>query len=108
MLRQLERLRLEYSPGAATAKLRLLGKLGSTKLPTASAVRRLHEILCWMRAWPDDARVLDAVSLALAKFATRTDLRRPRAELDDSGIAGTAIHYHFFWPTARWLAARWP
>ena len=108
MLRQLERLRLEYSPGAATAKLRLLGKLGSTKLPTASAVRRLHEILCWMRAWPDDARVLDAVSLALAKFATRTDLRRHRAELDDSGIAGTAIHYHFFWPTARWLAARWP
>jgi hypothetical protein len=61
-----------------------------------------------MRAWPDDARVLDAVTVALADFAARTDLRRHREQLADSGIAGTAIHYHFFWPMARWLAARWP
>jgi hypothetical protein len=108
MLGQLERLRLEFSPGAATEKLRLLDKLGSTTLPTASAVRRLHEILCWMRAWPDDARVLDAVTAALADFPARRDLRRHREELADSGIAGTAIHYHFFWPMARWLSARWP
>jgi hypothetical protein len=108
MLRQLERLRLEYSPAAAAQKLRLVRSLGSTKLQPASAIRRLHEILCWMRAYPDDARVLDAVSLALAGFAARADLRRHREQLADSGIAGTAIHYHFFWPMARWLSARWP
>jgi hypothetical protein len=108
ILRRLERLRLDYSPGTAAEKLRLVGRLGSTKLQSASAIRRLHEMLCWMRAYPDDARVLDAVSLALADFSARTDLRRHREQLADSGIAGTAIHYHFFWPMARWLAARWP
>lgn len=61
-----------------------------------------------MRAYPDDARVLDAVNLVLSNFAARKDLRRYRTQLADSGIAGTAIHYHFFWPMARWLSARWP
>jgi hypothetical protein len=35
-------------------------------------------------------------------------LRRQREALADSGIAGTAIRYRFFWPTARWFARRWP
>ena len=87
---------------------RLVGRLGSAKLQSASAVRRLHEMLCWIRAYPDDARVLDVVNLALRDFAARKDLQRYRNQLADSGIAGTAIHYHFFWPMARWLSARWP
>jgi hypothetical protein len=31
-----------------------------------------------------------------------------RDALAGSGIAGTTIRYRFFWPTARWLAHRWP
>jgi hypothetical protein len=41
-------------------------------------------------------------------FDRRPDLRRHRRALADSGIAGTAIHYRFFWSTALWLATRWP
>lgn len=107
-LRQLEKLRLEFSPVAADDKYRLIRTLGSAQLPSATAVRRLHEILCWIRAYPDDARVLDAASLALRDFAARKDLRRYREQLRDSGMAGTALHYHFFWPMARWLSACWP
>jgi hypothetical protein len=44
----------------------------------------------------------------LGRFHRRADLRAHRAELTDSGIAGTAIHYRFFAPTARWLTRRWP
>ena len=44
----------------------------------------------------------------LARFARRADLRRFRDALADSGIAGTAIRYRFFWSTLRWLAQRWP
>ena len=36
------------------------------------------------------------------------DLRAHRAALADSGIAGTATWYPFFYPTARWIAERWP
>jgi hypothetical protein len=107
-LTRLEKLRLVFTPAAATDKHRLLCLLVKTQLPSASAVRRLHEILCWIRAWPDDERVLIAADSGLRTFAARKDLHRFRRQLADSGIAGTAIHYHFFWPMARWLSSRWP
>src|SRR5262245_39695547 len=44
----------------------------------------------------------------LLAFRRRPDLRRHRAALAGSGIAGTDTPYRFFWPTARWLSVRWP
>jgi hypothetical protein len=107
-LARLEKLRLACAPAAAAEKLLLLRILAKTRLGSTASVLRLHEILCWMRAYPDDRKVLAAVAAALEGFAARRDLRRFRAQLDDSGIAGTTIRYAFFWPMARWLAARWP
>jgi hypothetical protein len=107
-LRALERCKDRYGPGSAAQKLRLLARLGRADLRSVRAVRRLHELLCFLRAYPDDARVLAQVERMLARFAARADLRRARAALADSGIAGTAIRYRFFWSTLRWLAQRWP
>jgi len=75
---------------------------------SAEAVLQLHERLCYQRANPEDGVVLAEVESLLAGFAARTDLRRHRQRLADTGIVGTDIHYPFFWPTARWLAAHWP
>jgi hypothetical protein len=61
-----------------------------------------------MRAYPDDARTLACVRGMLKGFARRADLRAHREALENSGIAGTAIRYPFFWPSARWLAREWP
>ncbi|MFQ5961107.1 MAG: hypothetical protein ACE5MG_06900, partial [Candidatus Methylomirabilales bacterium] len=69
---------------------------------------RLHEILCFLRAYPDDRDIHAQVERMLAGFADRADLRSHRAALVDTGIAGTPIRYPFFWFTARWLARRWP
>jgi hypothetical protein len=44
----------------------------------------------------------------LARFAGRADLGRQCEALTDSGVAGTAIRYRFFWSTLCWLARRWP
>ena len=44
----------------------------------------------------------------LSGFHKRRDLARDAGQLADTGIAGTPIHYRFFWPTARWLAATYP
>ena len=75
---------------------------------TAAEVVSLHERLCATRAEPEDAVVLQEVETLLAGFACRQDLRKHRERLADTGIAGTTIHYQFFWPTARWLVAHWP
>ncbi|MGH8673872.1 MAG: hypothetical protein ACREVG_06140, partial [Burkholderiales bacterium] len=77
-------------------------------LRTAAEVERLHEMLCFMRAYPDDARTLASVNRMLKRFAQRADLRKHRDALENSGIAGCAIRFPFFWPTARWLARNWP
>jgi hypothetical protein len=61
-----------------------------------------------MRAYPGDPVVLAAVEHILERFAERADLLRHREALADSGIAGTTIRFRFFWPSALWLAGRWP
>ncbi len=108
MLARLERCKDQYGSGHAEAKLALLRPLARAELRSAAAVRRLHEALCFLRAYPDDARVLAQVERMLAGYAARADLQRHRAALTDSGIAGTAIRYCFFWSTLSWLARRWP
>jgi hypothetical protein len=60
-----------------------------------------------LRGYPDDATVLGQVERMLGAFDRRGDLRRHRRALADSGIAGTAITFRFFAPTAAWLAGRW-
>jgi len=104
----LERLKATYGGGASGGKLELLRRLDRASLRSASQVLRLHEVLCFLRAYPDDRRVLAQVARMLERFDRRPDLLRHRRRLADTGIAGTAIHYRFFWSTALWLATRWP
>ncbi len=107
-LRRLEALKLSYGAGVAGAKLELLGELERAVLANASQVVRLHEMLCFLRAYPDDLEVLGVVERMLGAFGRRRDLRRHRLELDSTGIAGTTISYSFYWFTALWLARQWP
>jgi hypothetical protein len=107
-LSALERSKDRYGAGCAEAKLTLLRRIARTELRSARAVLRLHDVLCFLRAYPDDAGVLAEVERMLARFSGRTDLRRAREALADSGIAGTPIRYRFFWSTVRWLVRRWP
>jgi hypothetical protein len=108
LLERLENLKDSYGNDAGARKLELLRKLERRRLASAADVETLHEILCFLRAYPDDADVLACVERMLSSFASRTDLRRHRRELEDTGIAGTEINYRFFWTTAGWLARRWP
>ncbi|GAB4469461.1 MAG: hypothetical protein OHK0044_11500 [Burkholderiaceae bacterium] len=107
-LAALERARDVYSPGSGVRKLQLPQRLARTTLHSARQVERLHELLCFLRAYPDAARVPAEVEGALARFDRRADLRAHRAALAHTGIAGTDTGYPFFHPTAAWLARRWP
>ena len=107
LLDHLERLRLEFGGGVAARKCALLDALRRLELRTAKQVLRLHDSLCFMRAYPDGPEVLKRVERMLADFPRRRDLARHRRSLADSGIAGTSIEFRFFWPQARWLAERW-
>jgi hypothetical protein len=107
-LQTLEQVKATYGENAARIKLETLKLLSGSSLSRADEVSRLHEALCFLRAYPDTKDVLAEVERMLAGFAGRKDLKRNRRELTNSGIAGTSIHYAFFWVTACWLARRWP
>ena len=108
LLKDLEALKLTYGGDAAAQKVALLRALDRASFARASALLRFHEVLCFLRAYPDGPKVLAEAERILAEFEKRRDLRRLRGELADTGVAGTTINYSFYWPTARWLAHRWP
>ena len=99
---------MRFGADAAARKRSLLARLAHTRLRSAHAVRRLHEALCFMHAYPDDAALLTRVRAMLAAFAQRADLRVHRGALAGSGIAGTVVRFRFFAGQAQWLAQRWP
>jgi hypothetical protein len=108
LVRRIDDEKFAYGGDAGSRKLALLRALERRQLRGARAVKSLHEFLCYLRAYPDNAAVLARTERLLAAFSRRADLRRHRAALADTGIAGTPMHYVFFWFTAQWLARRWP
>lgn len=91
-------------------KLRRLERLSAIQIREPVALLRLHECLCFLQAYPDDAEVLarvdDALDAVPARVARLSAAARER--LRASGIAGTELHYPFGYPMARWLATRFP
>jgi hypothetical protein len=107
-LASLARIARQYEPGLGARKLSLLERLSHAKLASARQVLRLHELLCFLDAYPDDRRIRIRVRRMLHDFSRRADLRRHRGSLAGTGIAGTDTPYRFFFPTAYWITQHWP
>ena len=107
LLLALERLRLDFGEGSLSRKRSLLGALERRPLSTADEVSRLHDSLCFLRAWPDGPALRVQADRMLQGFSSRRDLRKHRGRLAGSGIAGTEMRFRFFGATASWLAGRW-
>jgi hypothetical protein len=109
-LRELARLLSDYDDGAGADKRRLLDELRALRLGTAKQVLALQRIVCFLRAFPDDAAVHRAARRLAAGFAARV-ARLPKAErerLDDSGAAGSSTRHVYVASAARWMARRCP
>ena len=105
-LERLESLRETFGAPAAREKLELLAELEHNSLGRAADVERLHEALCFSRAWPDNPKLLTTVNRMLKNFSARADLNRFARALENTGIAGTDIRFPFYRATAKWLAER--
>ena len=58
---KLRELKLRFGPEPALRKRELLRRLEGARLEDADAVLTLHDLLCFWRAYPDDARVLERI-----------------------------------------------
>jgi hypothetical protein len=88
----------------------LLESIAASTVKTATDIKRLHDCLCFIRAFPDNRKLHDRASSALQNFdAVVSQLsKRQRAILDDSGIAGTDLYYAFSYEVASWMARHFP
>ena len=105
-LADLAAIRSTYGAPGARIRLDLLRVLEHADLRAAPQIIQLHELLCFLHAYPDDGAVFEQVSRMLKGFSQRPDVQRHRRRLENTGIAGTDTVYPFGFSTAKWLAAR--
>jgi len=99
-----------YSSEDQKQKRALLEALEGCVIRHPGTLLRLHETLCFLQAYPDDAQILVLVDGALETFPARVERlgRRAQRRLHDSGVANTTLDYPFAFPMARWLARHFP
>lgn len=94
---------------------RLLTRLEKRRFADADSLIRFHEILLFMRAYPQGARILRRVEKILSSFHRRVSLLEelgaetsPLEYAEVSGISGTFVEDTFSYQIARWLSRRYP
>jgi len=108
LIQSLHDVRNEFTADSAVEKRALLADVDPHAVHSAVLLRRLHDVLCFLRAFPDDAEVLDRAEAMLHAFAGRVARLSPaqRESLHNTGIAGTVACHEFSFVLAEWLARR--
>lgn len=114
-LDQLDELKSRFGTRESRSVERLLGRLGRQKLEDVEALIRFHEILLFLTAYPQGARVRQLAESQLRSFSKKvtalSDAEGDLSAFDDpeiSGIAGTAVVDTFTFYIVRWLLKRHP
>jgi hypothetical protein len=115
LLNQLDKLKNRFGARESRAIEQALIRLARQSFAEVEALVRFHEILLFLTAYPQSARVKQLADSQLRTFSSRVSvLREADVELtlldnpEVSGIAGTAIVDTFTFYIVRWLLARYP
>lgn len=111
LVHRLHTLRRSFGRTAAARKLKLLEKLEHAGAPSSHELELLHATLDFLRAYPDDARVLRACQRAVTRLRSWVE-KSPRlarsARLENSGLPGTRNSYAYSYATLAALVRRFP
>jgi hypothetical protein len=100
-----------FGPSSAAAKLRLLGEIAHQRRYSARDLLALHDALCFLHAYPDNARVLRAVeSVAgnLREWLVSSEIEPDSPVLVDQGFPGSVNHPDMSLPLLRRMRCRYP
>lgn len=114
-LDQLERAAQSFGLREQAKVPRLLARLAKSDISDPDLLVQYHELLLFIRAYPQTARVVTLADRELASFSRRVKaLRDADADLssletpETSGIAGTSVSDTFTFPIVRWLIRHQP
>jgi hypothetical protein len=116
LLDRLDESKRRFDRQGRAAAFKLLTELERRRFTQTLSLIRFHEILLFMRAYPQSARILRRVEKMLSSFARRVELLfeagaedTPELEYGEvSGIAGTFVEDTFSYHITRWLTRRYP
>lgn len=115
LLDRLEESKRRFGARPRIRTQRLLALLGQRRFTDAQSLIRFHEILLFLRAYPQTPNILRQVENALSSFERRVELLRsagadlsPLEEVEVSGIAGTSLTAVFSYHIVRWMVRHHP
>ncbi|HEU4509691.1 MAG TPA: hypothetical protein VFR78_15730 [Pyrinomonadaceae bacterium] len=107
---QLDELKNQFAPDTAPRLERTLDQLSRKNLDDTDSLFRYHEILLFLRAYPQSASIVRLAEKELRRFPERIERLRelevdlaPLQHPDVSGIAGTSVTDNFSFLIVRWL-----
>jgi hypothetical protein len=108
-LNELAAMKGEFGRAAAARTGKLLEQVRSSNLRHPADLIRLHEIVLFLRAYPQSQRVLRLADEILFSFVDRLPRTNPDAFEDPeiSGIAGTGLSTNFSYEIVKSLAERY-
>ena len=113
LIDQLDELKSQFNPAAARQILRLLKTLSRAKFNDIDSLVRFHEILLFLRAYPQNTVIVRATEKELRIFSNRISVLSkqeidlsPLQHPEVSGIAGTSVVDTFSFYIVRWLLHR--
>lgn len=91
-------------------KSELLHSLSGASIPRADRLLSYHESLCYLRAFPDNAKILAIVESELSQFHERVSAlpHAERSSLDETGIVGTKLSHPYAYFMTTWLLKTFP
>lgn len=110
----LSKMRAEFGQSTTDHKTAMISRLTESAILDPAVLLEYHEALCYLRAYPDNPKLLHLVERELSTFFRRVNLcfehdrNRSEAVLGETGIVATQIHHTFGLEMCRWLLARFP
>lgn len=105
-IEELAGIRRNFDPASSRRKLELVRQLRRKIISSATSLRKYHDTLCYLRAFPDSEELFHEAHESLGEFEKRVGRlgANSRLKLWDTGIGGTPVHYAFSYEVATWLA----
>jgi hypothetical protein len=103
---ELAGIRRNFDPASSRRKLELVRQLRCKDISSATGLRKYHDTLCYLRAFPDSEELFHEAHESLGEFEKRVNCLGENSQLKlwDTGIGGTPVHYAFSYEVASWLA----
>ena len=113
IINQLDELKNQFTPAASRRIERLLEQLARKNIDDTDSLVRYHEILLFLRAYPQTASIVRSTERELRGFLNRVSYLTeqeidisPLQHPEISGIAGTSVTDTFSFYIVRWLQQR--